>query len=102
MKVLMLDSWEEKHIVGAEFRRKNGRKAVQRARGDNSFKEFCCKGGEARERNREELLNGGLLCADGNDLLPVEQGRKAWSTRQREELLGLKFVDSIKQVGMLL
>lgn len=76
MKVLTLDSWEEKHIIGAEFRRKNGRKEVQRARGGNSFKEFCWKAGEAGEQNQEELLNGGLLCADGNDLIPVEQGKK--------------------------
>lgn len=82
MKVLILGSWEEKCIVGAEFRRKNGRKEVQRARGGNSFKEFCCKGGEAGERNQGELLTGGLLCTHGNDLLPVEQGEKAWSTRE--------------------
>lgn len=76
MRVPILQSCQQDSIAGAEFKRER-EEEVQTARGDDSPEGFCRKGGEAGERDQGELLNGGLLCADGNDLLPVEQGKKA-------------------------
>ena len=49
MKVVILESCQQKSITGAEFKRVSGRREVQIARGDDSLEEFCCEGGEAGE-----------------------------------------------------